>query len=73
MPRWFRKKTFGYGWTPCSWEGWLATLLFVSAVFGVADPELLPLDPVERGVCIVALVAVLFAVTLATSGRDSDV
>ena len=50
----------------------VVSLLFVFAIFGVADPELLPLDPLERGVCILALVAVLFAVTLATSGKDSD-
>jgi hypothetical protein len=26
---WFRAKTYGWGWTPCSWEGWLITGLFV--------------------------------------------
>ncbi|MEN9337738.1 MAG: hypothetical protein RIQ41_52 [Candidatus Parcubacteria bacterium] len=26
---WFRAKTYGWGWTPCSWEGWLAILIFV--------------------------------------------
>jgi hypothetical protein len=23
---WFRPKSFGYGWTPISWEGWAVTL-----------------------------------------------
>jgi hypothetical protein len=23
---WFRRRTFGYGWTPITWEGWLVTL-----------------------------------------------
>jgi hypothetical protein len=26
---WFKAKSFGYGWTPCSREGWLITILFV--------------------------------------------
>ena len=29
--RWFRAKTYGFGWTPVSWEGWVAIGLF--AVF----------------------------------------
>ena len=20
---WFKRKTYGYGWTPCTWEGWV--------------------------------------------------
>ena len=27
---WFKRKTFGWGWTPSTWEGWL-----VLAVWGV--------------------------------------
>ena len=30
MPRWFRKKTFGYGWTPCTWQGWAVMVLFIA-------------------------------------------
>lgn len=26
---WFRPKTYGYGATPSSWEGWLITLFFI--------------------------------------------
>jgi hypothetical protein len=25
---WFRRKTYGWGWTPCSWEGWLVLLVW---------------------------------------------
>jgi uncharacterized membrane protein YhdT len=28
---WFKAKTYGWGWTPCSWEGWLLVLLYVGA------------------------------------------
>lgn len=26
---WFKAKTYGLGWTPATWEGWLVTILFV--------------------------------------------
>lgn len=31
--RWFKAKEYGWGWVPCSLEGWVATLLFA---FGYA-------------------------------------
>lgn len=31
---WFRQKTYGYGVTPCSWEGWLITLLLTGLIGG---------------------------------------
>lgn len=39
---WFRAKTYGYGWTPCSWQGWVATFLYVFAAvtfFDVIDKQ----------------------------------
>ena len=29
---WFMAKRYGWGWTPCSWEGWLVTLLAVIVI-----------------------------------------
>lgn len=29
---WFRSKRLGYGFTPISWEGWLATLVLVALI-----------------------------------------
>lgn len=26
---WFRRKTYGWGWTPITWQGWLVTLIVV--------------------------------------------
>lgn len=25
---WFKAKTYGWGWTPATWQGWLVTVLF---------------------------------------------
>lgn len=26
---WFKAKEYGYGWYPCTWEGWLVLAVFV--------------------------------------------
>ena len=33
---WFRAKYYGWGWCPCSWQGWLVILIWVALfVFGI--------------------------------------
>lgn len=27
-PRWFAAKEYGWGWSPVSWQGWTATVIF---------------------------------------------
>jgi hypothetical protein len=27
--KWFKNKTYGYGLTPSSWQGWLATVVYL--------------------------------------------
>lgn len=29
---WFKRKLYGWGWTPVTWQGWAVTLLFVGFV-----------------------------------------
>ncbi len=40
---WFRRKLYGWGWTPSTWEGWVVLLvwavIFVSIVSKVNDHE----------------------------------
>jgi hypothetical protein len=31
---WFKPKSYGYGFEPISWEGWLMTLLLILAMLG---------------------------------------
>ena len=33
---WFKAKSFGWGWTPCSIEGWLVTIGFVMALLAIS-------------------------------------
>ncbi len=29
---WFKAKEYGWGWYPCSWEGWLSLGIFIAFV-----------------------------------------
>ncbi|MDQ5950380.1 MAG: hypothetical protein QG585_322 [Patescibacteria group bacterium] len=33
---WFKRKLYGWGWTPATWQGWLCTFLYVIFVLGFA-------------------------------------
>lgn len=33
---WFRRKKYGWGWTPATWEGWLVTIFFIGVMALVA-------------------------------------
>jgi hypothetical protein len=71
MSRWFRKKACGYGWTPCTWQGWVAMAVFTGGIVAasVKTKELGPQNTVE---IVAALTVVLLAITVFTSGNDSD-
>jgi hypothetical protein len=29
---WFRRKLFGWGWTPATWQGWVVVVVFLAIV-----------------------------------------
>ncbi len=30
---WFKRKRYGWGWTPATWQGWLIIAFYVGSVF----------------------------------------
>lgn len=34
MRYWFVRKTYGYGWAPATWEGWVVLLVYLLAFTG---------------------------------------
>jgi len=32
---WFKRKVFGWGWVPATWQGWTVTLVYVALVFAL--------------------------------------
>jgi len=67
----FRRKTFGLGWTPCTWQGWVVVLGFVVLTLAV-NSGLSGMTADQHKTVILALIVPLLAVTVFTSGRDSD-
>ncbi|MGH7217904.1 MAG: hypothetical protein ACREGE_00445 [Candidatus Microsaccharimonas sp.] len=33
---WFKRRRYGYGWTPVTWQGWLTVILFLAIVLSGA-------------------------------------
>ncbi|MEI6400054.1 MAG: hypothetical protein WCO58_00840 [bacterium] len=31
---WFRAKSYGWGWTPCTWQGWAVLVMYLFVVYG---------------------------------------
>ncbi len=29
---WFKRKKYGWGWTPATWQGWLVTFVYIGLV-----------------------------------------
>ncbi len=29
---WFKAKSYGWGWTPCTWQGWAVLVMYLFAV-----------------------------------------
>lgn len=32
---WFKKRSYGWGWTPSTWQGWLVTLVYIALLVGI--------------------------------------
>ena len=30
---WFKRRRYGWGWTPVTWQGWLAIIIYLLALF----------------------------------------
>lgn len=30
---WFKRKVWGFGWTPATWQGWCVTLIYIALIF----------------------------------------
>ena len=39
---WFKRRRYGYGWVPVTWQGWLSVVVLVVAAVGTAYAVLPP-------------------------------
>lgn len=59
---WFKRKMYGWGWTPVKWQGWLTFLIYIGFVLYVAitpSPEAQSLDEIKAILVPVGLATVL--------------
>ncbi|QQR60313.1 hypothetical protein IPH19_02745 [Candidatus Uhrbacteria bacterium] len=72
-PIWFKAKTYGYGWYPATWQGWLMILLWV-VLLGLNAWRLMSTDmpPVENTIEFVAETLVMTAVLIYISYKTGE-
>ena len=76
---WFRPKSFGYGWTPISWEGWAVTLgsmvvtmaAILTAVF--AEAHRWPDRRSLQAACLIEFVATLIVTIVVSRNKTKGV
>jgi hypothetical protein len=61
---WFKPKSFGYGATPSTWEGWVCVLAFVLLVGGLSWVLLGP-DPSAAAWVVWALLVIVLTLSFA--------
>jgi hypothetical protein len=60
---WFRQKTHGFGATPTTWEGWLASLVFLVVVLGM-NAAIIVLAPTNRAAAAYFVAGVIIVIVL---------
>ena len=45
---WFKRRRYGWGWTPVTWQGWLTLAIFLIVV--LCAGALLPMKPADPSV-----------------------
>ena len=73
MPKyWFRQKTFGYGATPNTWQGWVLTFACCAGIFGVVLAGPVIRDNGLRAVWMVGGMALVLIPTLIIAYRKTE-
>jgi hypothetical protein len=77
---WFRPKSFGYGWTPITWEGWALTLgsmiVTMAAILTavLAEVHRWPDRRSLQATCMIVFVATLIVtIVVSRSKTEGDV
>jgi hypothetical protein len=69
---WFRAKTYGWGWTPATWQGWLVVLIYAGTIGGSALLFLRPRPTVTGCIEYVSTIAVASALLVAICIRKGE-
>jgi hypothetical protein len=67
--RWFKRKKYGYGWTPCTWQGWLVILVYGLGLYMLVVrllPETSASSPVQFLLAVTIWTVLLLVITYRT-------
>lgn len=64
---WFKRKTYGYGWTPATWQGWVIVVTYIVLVGLIANRGKFYTDRADVLGGIVIPIVLLTAALIATS------
>ena len=56
---WFKRKIYGWGWYPCSWEGWLIVLFFIVSIYIIAKNTLVKGKVLEYFISLILLTLII--------------
>ena len=56
---WFKRKLYGWGWYPCSWEGWLIVLFFIVSIYIIARNTLVKGKVLEYFISLILLTLII--------------
>lgn len=66
---WFKRKRYGWGWTPCTWQGWLVVGIYIVGMLKLAQnlaPESSASSPIRFFVGAAIWTVILLVITYRT-------
>jgi hypothetical protein len=69
---WFKAKTFGWGWTPATWQGWVVMLMYVATIAGSAFVSLWPRASVAGWIGYFSAIAVATVLLMAVCYKTGE-
>jgi hypothetical protein len=72
---WFKAKSYGWGWYPCTWQGWGVIVLYLIGIAGVnlgmSDGEPVGMDWLSFALPMFVLTAFLIIISYVTGEKPS--
>ena len=69
---WFRRKLYGWGWTPINWQGWVVTLLYCVLLFGLSTTIEKNAENNEAPIIFLIGVAILTIILLVVAYKKGE-
>jgi len=68
---WFRARDYGWGWCPCSWQGWLVIFAWLVILFSVINQMYIGSDFLKNFIVILIFTIVLIYIGYKKGAKPS--